>query len=692
MPRLCAARSGKAGPPASRFGLTGCRASRVGGIALAASLVLATAEQPVAQTTLRTSVELVTVDLVVRDRSGSVVSGLSAEDFEVLEDGTPQRVAMFEALNAGPSAPTSAPARSSARATRGPGSSPQIEPRGVMVLAFDLSGLGADDLERALTAARRYTQDGWPVDVVLGVATLGSGVEWLAEPTSDRARLAAALDQITPSQAVAVESPVARTLATDEAAAVPIDGDRGTGQDDVTILAASPDDVAVLTNDTRLRDLTRLAGQLERYGRKKALLYFSGGLDGTGRHNDVEMRAAVNAAVRANVAIYPVDTGGLQTLVPGGDATRGSVPGADLFSGGDVSRQMAELAGSQESLMTLAVDTGGRAYLDTNEFGVAFTRAAGDLSTYYLLGYQSTNPVRDGRFRRIHVRVGRPGLRVETRAGYYADLDFEHAASADREAQLTAELSAPLSSTDLPLAVNFAWFRVSASEYTVPLTIAIPGWDVAPPPDAATVPIDVIGEIRDEARRPVSRIRQTAEIPRASSATLARSLLVYRLTARLPPGRFMLKVVVRENLGGRLGSYEAPLLVPDLAQRPLEASAVILRTGRDAPAAPPWLPHPTHVVSRDQRLRLMVEVYDPSVSASGDASVRAGLRCFQDHRVVFETPLEIRKGLDRRRNAMPIAIEVPAGALDAGLHSCQITVIDDGARRFVFPRAAFAVR
>jgi VWFA-related protein len=661
-------------------------------VTLGACLVLVSAGRPAAQTTLRTAVELVTVDLVVRDRSGSLVSGLSAEDFEVLEDGVSQRVAMFDAFNAGQSAPVSAPARTSARATRGPGPSPQAEPRGVMVLAFDLPGLNPDDLERAIGAARRYAEDGWPADVMLGVATIGPGVEWLSEPTADRARLADALDQIAAGQAVAVESPVARTLATDEAAAVPIDGDLHTGRDDLSLAAASAADVAVLANDTRLRGLTRLAGELERFGRKKALLYFSGGLESAGQDNQVEMRAAVNAAVRANVAIYPVDTGGLQTLVPGGNATRGSASGVDLFSGGDVSRQIETLAGSQESLMTLAADTGGRAYLDTNDFGVAFTRAAGDLSTYYLLGYQSSNPVRDGRFRRIQVRVGRPGLRVETRAGYYADLDFEHAASADREAQLAAELSAPLSSTDLPLAVNFAWFRGPAGEYNVPLAIAIPGWEVAPPPTAAAVPIDVMGEIRDEKRRPVSRIRQTAEIPRGASARLDRSLLVYRLTARLPPGRFVLKIVVRENLGGRIGSYEAPLVVPDLSQRPLEPSAVTLRTGAEPLTSPPWPPHPTHVVDRQQILRLSVEVYDPALNASGVASVRAGLRCFQDHRVVFETPLEIRTGLDRGRHAVPIAIDVPAGTLDAGLHTCQINVIDDAAKRFVLPRATFAIR
>ena len=92
-----------------------------------------------------------------------------------------------------------------------------------------------------------------------------------------------------------------------------------------------------------------------------------------------------------------------------------------MFSGRGVAQQFAQLAASQDTLTSLAADTGGRAFTDTNDFGEAFTRVQRDMSAYYLLGYSSTNPTKDGRFRRIQVRVKRDGLRVEARAGYYAD-------------------------------------------------------------------------------------------------------------------------------------------------------------------------------------------------------------------------------------------------------------------------------
>jgi len=206
---------------------------------------------------------------------------------------------------------------------------------------------------------------------------------------------------------------------------------------------------------------------------KKSVLYFSGGMSRSGGDNQVELRAATSAAVRANVALYPVDTRGLQAMVPGGDASRPSARGVGAFSGRGVSQQFDRLFASQETLQTLASDTGGRAFTDTNDFGDAFTQVQRDSSIYYLLGYNSTNTVKDGRFRRISVRVKKPGLRVEHRAGYYAERDFSHTGRQDRERQLQEQLTSPVSATDLPVVVSAGWFRLG-------LPRALVRWTQAP--------------------------------------------------------------------------------------------------------------------------------------------------------------------------------------------------------------------
>ena len=87
------------------------------------------------------------------------------------------------------------------------------------------------------------------------------------------------------------------------------------------------------------------------------------------------------------------------------------------------------------------------------------------MSAYYILGYSSGNAARDGRFRRIQVRVKKEGLRVEARAGYYAERYFAHTARNDREAQLQEQLFSAVSATDLPVFASADFFRLTAEKH-----------------------------------------------------------------------------------------------------------------------------------------------------------------------------------------------------------------------------------
>src|SRR6185295_19527958 len=113
--------------------------------------------------------------------------------------------------------------------------------------------------------------------------------------------------------------------------------------------------------------------------------------------------------------------------------------------------QFSQLSASQDTLAALSADTGGRAFMDSNDFGPAFERVQRDMSAYYLLGYSTTNLNKDGRFRTIRVRVKRPGAKVEARGGYFADRDFQHTARTDRQTQLQEQLFSAVSATDLPV-------------------------------------------------------------------------------------------------------------------------------------------------------------------------------------------------------------------------------------------------
>jgi VWFA-related protein len=672
----------------------------------------AQAPAPVAAGTpvFRSRTAIVTVDVAVRDASGAIVRGLTAADFTVLEDGKAQAIETF-AFQEIDTVPPAVPAPTGVLADvaaklgedlqRAAGAAPATrtaEPmpaaafagRRVLVLLFDVSSMQPDDVQRAVDSAQAYVSESMtPADLV-AVVTIGSTITVLSDFTADREAAKAALDRLGYTEGTATPPPAADTAATDEAAA--------------TSDTAATDDTGfeAYNNDVRLRALKTLADTLAPIEQKKAILYFSAGMSRSGEDNQIELRGAINAAVRGNVAIYPVDARGLQAVVPGGDARQASGRGVSLFSGQAVSRQFAALAQSQDTLMTLAADTGGRAFTDTNDFGEAFTRAARDLSAYYLIGYSSTNTDKDGRFRRIQVRVSRKSARVEARAGYYADRDFARTNTRDREAQLDEQLSAAVSSTDLPLLVGTGWFRQTADRFYVPISLAIPGSAVPVGPGATKVTLDVRGVVRDEQGRTVGRLKDTLDVAATGAATLAGRQVLYQSGVTLPPGRFSVKVVVRENTTGTIGSFEAPAVVPQLRDASVKTSSIVMSSQvqpatRNPTGSPlvrdgvQLLPNLTRVVTRGQRLYFYYEVYEPAL-AEAAPHLRTSLAFYRGGVKVFETPMVERTTVDEpSRRAVIFQFDVPASGLTPGIYTCQVNIIDTVAGTVAFPRTTLQV-
>jgi VWFA-related protein len=694
----------------------------IGAAAIGAAVWTAASSQPLAQqspprSVFRSRLNVISVDVIVRDKSGAVVRGLSANDFEVREDGRPQEISSFSfeeisqqplpavasaELLAGVEArlaedarrPATGPPPQPEAAAPAPMTSDMLAGRRLITLVFDVSSMQPEDVQRAVDSAKKYVDEQMSTADLIAVATVGSTLSVLSDFTADRARVASALATLAFTDGTATEAPTATTAATDEAAAAtdePVEAD-----------AAELD---MFNNDVRLRALKTLAEALSPIEQKKAILYFSAGMQRSGQDNQVELRSAINAAVRANVAIYPIDTRGLQAVVPGGDARQASRGGQALFSGRGVQQQFAQLSSSQDTLTSLAADTGGRAFTDSNDFGEAFARVQRDMSAYYLLGYSSTNAAKDGRFRRIQVRMKKDGLRVEARAGYYADRDFTHTSRTDRESQLEEQMFAAVSATDLPVLVSGGWFRLAADRYYVPVALTVPGSAVPVTIPTDPVTLDVLGMVRDERNFPVGRFRETLKLPAGTGTTLAGKQILYQSGVTLPPGRFAVKVVVRENATGLMGSFEAPIVVPELKQAPMKVSSVVLSTQLQ-PAATKGktdnplvrdgvqlLPNLTHVVGKDQKLFFYYEVYDPGQSNGAAAQLRTSLAFYRGKVKVFETPVVERTAIDAPdRRAALFQFEVPAGSFTPGLYTCQINIIDTVAGKFDFPRMVFAVR
>jgi VWFA-related protein len=667
----------------------------------------------------RANTQLVSVDVIVRDGSGAVVRGLTAADFEVLEDGKPQEIRSFsfEEISDHPKGVESAEllagaqaqlvldskAKTPAGATPPPAAAPEAAPakpmtseelagRRLIVLLFDIASMEPEDVQRAVDAATKYVDTKMtPADLV-AVATISTRLDVLSDFSADRTRVSTALGKLGYTEGTATPPPTASTAAIDEQTAA----DDTTSQDTA--------DMDMFNNDVRLRALKALAETLSGIEQKKSILYFSAGMQRSGEDNQVELRSAINAAVRAHVSIYTVDTRGLQAIVPGGDATQASGRGTALFSGRGVSQQFSRLAASQDTLGSLAADTGGRAFMDSNDFAPAFERVQRDMSAYYLVGYSTSNVSKDGRFRTIRVRVKRPNTKVEARGGYFADRDFQHTARTDRETQLQEQLFSAVSATDLPVLVSAGYYRMAADRYYVPLAMAVPGSAIPIPADKDKdkLVLDVLGVVQDEQGRPVGRIRQTLNLPAGSTGTLTSRQVLYQSAVTLPPGRFSVKVVVRENTSGLMGSFEAPIAVPELKQAPLKVSSVLLSTQRqvakdtkDNPLirnGEQLVPNLTHIIGKDQGMFFYYEVYDPA-SAENAPNVRTSLAFYRGKVKVFETPVVERAQLDDPgRKAAVFQLEVPAGALPPGFYTCQINIIDSIAGKFAFPRLVFLLR
>jgi VWFA-related protein len=674
-------------------------------------------QPPPAAPSFRSSVNLVLVDVVVRDRKGAIVTGLTRDDFQLIEDGKPQQILTFAfeqiegnsqpiesaSLLAGSAAsaavprvaaPAAAPAAAAATPSA-PLTSEDVAGHRLLTLLFDTSSMQPEDVQKATDEAIKWVDEKMTAADLVAVATIGSTLQVLSDFTSNKEEVHAVLQAFSAADGTAYAAVDASTQASDEATA--------NATDDSTTTDVSAQELDTFNNDVRLRALKTLAEAMAPIQQKKAILYFSSGMQRNGTDNQIELRAATNAAVRANVAIYPIDSRGLQAVVPGGSARQGSRGGIGAFNGSNVTNQFTQLAAQQETLTTLAADTGGTAFLDSNDFGEAFGQVTKDISSYYILGYASTNSDKDGRYRRISVRLKRGDVKIEAREGYYADRDFSHTAKGDRELQLQEQLSMQIPATDVPLFLTAGFFRMAADRYYVPVSISVPGSAVPPPKGQEKITLDVAGFIRDERGAPVGRIRDTMTVPPASADGLGARQVLYQTGVTLPPGRFSIKVVVRENSTGQMGTFETKLVVPELKQAPVKVSSIVLSTqlqpaGTRKTSSPlvrdgvEMVPNLTHIVNRGQKLYFYYEVYDPAQDG-GMPQVRTSLAFYRGRVKVFETPVVERTAIDSAdRHAAVFQFEVPAASFRPGLYTCQINVVDEVSSRFAFPRLEMYVR
>jgi VWFA-related protein len=689
--------------------------SRLLAVAVLVALLRSSLPSQQPEYTFHAEAEMVLVNVTVRDKSGKFVRNLKPEEFEVKEDGKPQRMISFDIENtdalpatdvaqakpfdAQPSVGDSATSTTPSAAA----AAEQFKDRRLIVLFFDLSAMEPDEIDHAATAAQNYVDKQMlPADLV-SVVSLGSSLQVDQDFTADRAVLKKTLHAFSAGSGQGFEEGSTGTT----------EGTPDTGQS----FTVDDTEYNIFNTDRRLEALRSVAEKLSHISQKKSLIYFSSGMDRTGIENQSELRAAINAAVRSNLAIYTLDIRGLQALVVGGEAQNASLRGTSPYSGQATLNALNSNFTTQESLVTLASDTGGRAFLDSNDFSKVFKGVQDDTSTYYVLGYHSTNHARDGHYRRITVSVKQPGVKVDYRRGYYAPADYQHSTKDDRERQLYEELNSEAPATDLPLYLSAGYFRTGDNKFFVPISLAVPGSQIPftrnSDQDKAT--LDVVGLALDANRRQVGDLRDTVKLSVNTSTEVRRKNVQYDNGFILIAGKYHLKFVVRENQTGRMGSFEADIAIPDLKTQPLKMSSIVLASQIEPSKknnkngnplihdGSEIIPSVTHVFASGQHLYLYYEVYDPGLESAeasqGGAGKHTGIRVltnvafFQGKVKTYESPLvEVEELNARDRKAAVIQLDVPLTQLRPGFYTCQVNVVDDATGRFMFPRVALLVR
>jgi len=593
------------------------------------------AQQPAQQTpvdqppvTFRVEVNYVEVDALVTDADGKPITNLTKDDFELFEDGKKQDVATFALVNI-PIERAERPLFASGPVQPDVQTNDHIEGR-IYLLVLDDLHTDVTRSPRVKAAATRFIENNFGTNDLAAVVFTGRSGDG-QDFTNNPRLLVNAINKFSGRKLRSA------TLTRIEGARV----------DPATQQLAPGDDIDQMDRAFRARQMANNVRKLAEFmagvhGRRKSMLLIGEGVDydiyeavgqlgSTASSVLLDTHDAIAAATRGNVTIYTIDPRGLMNAEGDLIEVAGTVGDAD-------SRSIAnEMRLSQDSLRVLADSTGGFAAVNRNDLNGAFDRIVSENSSYYMLGFYSTNDRRNGRYRKLEVRVKRPGLRVRNRTGYYearGRAPSQPNASNSPTAlpvAVTEALGSPLPMAGVPMKVFAAPYKGQAPNAAVALVfeIDIRNFDFVQNGGTFNEQVDVAFTSVNTQGKVFPGERQTATLtlkPDTYERAKARGLRVLS-QANLPPGRYQIRVAAG-NKSGKAGSVVYDLEVPDFSKESFTMSGVSLTAASagQAPTIKPkdplgdFLPGPptaTREFEKGDLLVLFAEFYE---NARGSAA------------------------------------------------------------------------
>jgi VWFA-related protein len=662
---------------------------------------------------VRVYTELVQTDVMVFDKSGKFVKDLKADNFELRVDGKPREIQSFEQISAGSNEESQLAAARGATSVNLKRPVPLDRGRIVFFYVDDLhmDTAGMQATRKTITA---FIEKEMGQNDQAAITSASGQIGFLQQLTTDRLVLRTALDRLKPKnfdtrdaarppmneyQAILIErrDPDVLEIFIDEM----LRQNPGMSREQADAMLQSRASAllaytATLTRNSLLGLKTLVKNARNLPGRKVVFL-LSGGFQIHNQRGDLttDMRDITDLAAKSGVVIYSMDTRGLVASLT--DASSDTI----YDPSGRMDRAThSELWESQNGMNALAADTGGKAIFNTNDLRQGLAPALKETSNYYLIAWKpDAESQKQSRFRNVEVKLlNHPDYTVRVRKGYF-DLDATTptAAKGNTEttqsapAKLRASLAAPYPERALPILITADYYDVAGKGPIVNTAIQVPGEFLVfgPQPDGKIqAVVDLTGIVLDDKGNVktnfIERIVTTA--PNLESTKNFQNDILFTYPTQLTPGLYQVRVAARDDKGGKAGSANAWIEIPDLTKKKLAMSSLLLGertqstlTNVSSPsAANPVALSASHSFRRESTLRFLIFAYNSEPSpADQKPDVAVQVQVVRDDQPVLTTALRklnVDGVADLAR--IPYAAEIPLTELTPGRYLLQVTLID----------------
>jgi VWFA-related protein len=703
--------------------------------------------QPLEVVTINT--ELVQTDVMVFDKAGRLVEGLSPDEFVLTLDGKPQPISFFESIRTGSSQEATQLKRTTATESQTPRTPPTslagVTRPGRVILFFvddvHLSNASLTRTRKALTEfLDKRLHDG---DQVAIVSTSGQ-IGFLQQLTDNEAVLHEAIERLNYKRNP--ETYAGRTVITDyqanqvaehndralfnylvsstmnEYQLVPTKGGDARGlstlavnnvknrvqQIQVNSRSAANDTLAVLLS------LMRSSSQLP--GRKLVFFVSDGFVTDTRGSNAMTMlKRVTELASRVGIVVYTMEASGVY-YDPAVDAARNDF--SDGIGSGVAARNWtAESAGTREPLRILADDTGGRALLNSNSIPGSIQEALDETSSYYLLAWRpNAEAQRTGKAQLKVSLKNRPELRVRLRRNYYIpsakaaepvlpkappsrNSQSESAPGAAKngphpEAELLSTLGSLYPPRTLPVSLAVGYVNTPKQGQMLKMSMQVERWafDFGSGTDEKKE-IDVIGAAIDD-RGLIVSFKQLLTVTPNTAAEQSDLPVQWNQQLRLAPGLYQVRVALRERGSGRTGGAQQWIEVPETSAGSLQMSSVFVGERKAADGEPAVTPgavlvNVTRSFDHGSALRFQTYLYNTGGSA---ANIEIEARVLQDGETISVLPAAKVPTDSVKDNALPYWAELSLAGLRPGYYQLQITATDRRTKQSVARRVHFTVQ